>query len=230
MWHTCLLIITASCLAWGLLSAAYFVALSMNEVAKNILFYALLSTSIHCAGCVIDVIFDRDFDWKVERSKGRPIVLGTITMTEASILLAVLVAVICYIFTLGVVGLPACGGTYPLMKRWTYWPSLFLGFAASWGVPFTWVATTGQFKWGMILNVAIASCCTSYIYDAIYACQDKDDEKAGVKSTAVRLGEGIRPPSSVFGVTFFACLLRAGYLNGQRLPFYLMGDVAPFLW
>jgi len=31
------------------------------------------------------------------------------------------------------------------------------GFAASWGAPFAWVATTGQFDWGMILNVGIAS-------------------------------------------------------------------------
>jgi hypothetical protein len=78
-------------------------------------------------------------------------------------------------FTLGVIGLPACGGIYPLMKRWVYWPSLFLstsftgkvyypyltwlqGFASSWGVPFAWVAATGRFDWGMILTVAIASC------------------------------------------------------------------------
>ncbi|KAG1753886.1 UbiA prenyltransferase family [Suillus paluster] len=210
----------------------------MNEVVKNILFYALLSTLVHCAGCVINDMLDRDFDRKIERSKNRPIASGTVTRTEASVLLAVLVAAIFYMFstagttalTLGVVGLPACGGTYPLMKRWVYWPSLFLGFAASLGVPFTWVATTGQFNWSMILNLAIASCCWSCLYDIIYACQDKkEDENAGVKSMAVRLGEGIRPALSLFDLTFFACLLWAGYLNGQHLPFYVMGVLAPFL-
>ncbi|KAG1738531.1 UbiA prenyltransferase family [Suillus lakei] len=224
--------------AWGFLSAAYHVALPMSDVAKNTLFYALLGILIHSAGCVINDMLDRDLDRKVERSKGRPIASGAVTRTEASILLAVLVAAIFYMFstagstafTLGLVGLPACGGTYPLMKRWTYWPSLFLGFAASWAVPFTWVATTGQFNWGMILNVAIASCCWTCLYDTIYACQDmKDDEKAGVKSMAVRLGEGIRPALSLFDVTFFVCLLYAGYLNDQRLPFYVISVIAPFL-
>lgn len=57
----------------------------------------------------------------------------------------------------------------------------------------------------------------------------KDDEKAGVKSMAVRLGDGIRPALSVFDATFFACLLWAGYLNGQHLPFYVMSVIAPFL-
>jgi len=63
-------------------------------------------------------------------------------MPEASLLLAVLVGAIFYMFStggttaliLGVVGLPACGGTYPLMKRFMYWPSLYFGPAASWAV------------------------------------------------------------------------------------------------
>ncbi|KAJ8595123.1 UbiA prenyltransferase [Rhizopogon salebrosus TDB-379] len=224
--------------AWGFLAAAYHVALSMKEVVINILFYALLGTLIHSAGCVINDMLDRDFDRKVERSKGRPIASGAVTMAEASVLLTVLVAAIFYMFStagntalvLGVVGLPACGGTYPLMKRFMDWPSLYLGFAASWGVPFTWVATTGRFDWGMILNIAMASCCWTCIYDTIYACQDKkDDEKAGVKSMAVRLGEGLRPALSLFDVAFFGCLLRAGYLNGQHLPFYVLSAIVPFL-
>ncbi|KAG0702711.1 UbiA prenyltransferase family [Suillus ampliporus] len=227
---------------WGFLSAAYHVALPMDEVVKDFLFYVLLGTLVHSAGCVINDMLDRDFDRKVERSKGRPIASGAVSRLEASVLLAVLVAAIFYMFstagtaafTLGVVALPACGGTYPLMKRWMPWPSLFLGFACSWAVPFTWVATTGHFNWDMILTVAIASCCWTCLYDTIYACQDrKDDEMAGVKSMAVSLGESIRPALSLFDLTFFGCLSWAGYLNGQRLPFYMISVIAPFflcLW
>ncbi|KAG1794124.1 UbiA prenyltransferase family [Suillus plorans] len=213
--------------SWGLLAASYHVALPTNEVVTNTLFYALLGTLVHSAGCVIDDMLDREFDRKV-----------AVTIPEASALLIVLVAPIFYMFStagptallLGLVGLPACGGTYPLMKRWMYWPSLYLGFAVSWAIPFTWVAITGEFDWGMILNVGVASCCWTCIYDTIYACQDKkDDEKAGVKSMAVRLGDGIRPALSVFDAIFFACLLWAGYLNGQHLPFYVMSVIAPFL-
>ncbi|KAG2064888.1 UbiA prenyltransferase [Suillus decipiens] len=223
--------------AWGSLAASYHVALPMNEVVTNTMFYALLGTLVHSAGCVINDMLDRDFDRRVERSKGRPIASGAVTMTEASILLTVLFAVMFYMFStagptalaLGL-GHTTCGVTYPLMKRWMYWPSLYLGFAASWAVPFTWVAITGQFDWGMILDVAVASCCWTCLYDTIYACQDKkDDEKAGVKSMAVRLGDDIRLALSVFDVVFFACLLWAGYLNGQHLAFYVMSVIAPFL-
>jgi len=224
--------------AWGYLAAAYHVGLPMSEVFTSILFYALLGTLIHSAGCVINDMLDREFDRKVERSKSRPIASGAVTVPEASLLLAVLTGTIFYMFStagtkalaLGLVGLPACGGTYPLMKRVMYWPSLFLGFAASWAVPFTWVATTGEFDWFMILNIGIASCCWTCLYDTIYACQDKkDDEKAGVKSMAVRLGDGIRVALSLFDLAFFACLLWAGYLNNHHLPFYVLSVFAPFL-
>ena len=65
---------------------------------------------------------------------------------------------------------------------------------------------------------------------ADYIAQDKkDDDKARVKSMAVHLGENIRFVLSLFDVTFFVCLLWAGYLNGQQLPFYVMSVLAPFL-
>ena len=52
-------------LAWGYLAAAYHVALPMSEVLTSILFYALLGTLIHSAGCVINDMLDREFDRKV---------------------------------------------------------------------------------------------------------------------------------------------------------------------
>ncbi|KAG2153147.1 UbiA prenyltransferase family [Suillus clintonianus] len=223
---------------WTFLSAAYRLALPFSEVARTILFYALLGTLVHSSACVINDILDRDLDRKVERSKDRPIASGAVTTTEASVLLAVLVAVLFYMFstcgpkafTLGVVAFPSCIATYPLMKRWMNWPSLYLGFAASWAVPGTWITTIGHYNWGIVLNIAIASCCWNCIYDTIYACQDKkDDEKAGVKSMAVHLGKAIRPVLSLLDAIFLVCLLWAGYLNDQHLPFYVMSAIAPFL-
>jgi len=106
-------------LAWSFLSAAYHLVLPMEEVVKKILFYALLGTLMHCIGCVINDMLDRDFDRKVgtsqfspdchwfldavqceiERSKGRPIASGDVTRTEASALLAVIVAITLYMFS-----------------------------------------------------------------------------------------------------------------------------------
>lgn len=182
------------------MSAAYHLSLPVNEVVKATVFFALLGTLVHSAGCVINDMLDRDLDRKVERSQGRPIASAVVTRTEASVLLAVLVTAVFYLFSmcgtkafrLGVVALPVFITTYPLMKRWMNWPSLFLGFASSWAVPGTWVSTTDHYDWGIILNIAIASCCWNCIYDTIYACQDKkDDEKAGVRSMAIHLGKAI---------------------------------------
>jgi len=61
----------------------------------------------------------------------------------------------------------------------------------------------------------------------------KHDEKVGVKSMALSLGEGIRPALSLFDMACFACLSWAGYLNSQRPPFYVISVIAPFflcLW
>lgn len=223
---------------WASLSAAYRLALPVNEVIKTTLFFALLAILVHSAGCVINDMLDCDLDRKVERSRGRPIASGVVSRTKASMLLAVIVAALFYLFstcgtkafTLGVVAFSVCIATYPLMKRWMNWPSLFLGFASSWAVPGTWVAMTDHYNWGIILNIAIASSCWLCIYDTIYACQDiKDDEKAGVKSMPVHLGKAIRPVLTLFDATFFVCLLWAGYLNNQRLPFYMISVLTPFL-
>jgi hypothetical protein len=61
------------------------------------------------------------------------------------------------------------------------------------------------------------------------AQDERDDKKAGVKSMAVHLGKAIRPVLTIFDTIFFACLLWAGYLNDQHVPFYIMGVLAPFL-
>ncbi|KAG1824577.1 uncharacterized protein BJ212DRAFT_1523753 [Suillus subaureus] len=84
---------------WGSLAASYHVALPMNEVIMNTLFYALLGMLVHSAGCVINDMLDHNFDHKVEHLKGRPIASGAVTMTEASILLFMLIGAIFYMFS-----------------------------------------------------------------------------------------------------------------------------------
>ncbi|KAG1839916.1 hypothetical protein DFJ58DRAFT_733135 [Suillus subalutaceus] len=230
---------------WAFLSAAYRLALPVNEVVKNTLFFALLGILVHSAGCVLNDMLDRDLDRKVERSQGRPIASGVVTRTEASALLVVqLVAALFYLFStyyprlyrdvsvdeaLDELAFFVPRYDFPLHGK-VFHHILFQGFSSSWAVPGTWVATTDHYDWGIILNIAIAPCCWNCIYDTIYACQDKkDDEKAGVKSMAVDLGKAIRPVLTLFDTTFFVCLLWAGYLNDQGLPFYMMSALAPFL-
>ena len=58
-------------------------------------------------------------------------------------------------------------------------------------------------------------------YDTIYACQDrKDDIIVGVKSTAVMLGDFVRPFTAACAALFLATLYYAGQLNNQSPIFY----------
>lgn len=61
--------------------------------------------------------------------------------------IALVLALLCNRMTL----LLAFGGaflaaTYPLMKRHTYLPQVYLGMAFGWAVPMAWAGQTGQFR------------------------------------------------------------------------------------
>ena len=76
--------------------------------------------------------------------------------------------------------------TYPLMKRYTYWPQLFLGITFNFGLILGWTAVQETIEIVPILLYAGAIFWTLG-YDTIYGFQDiKDDEIIGVKSTSIK--------------------------------------------
>ena len=53
-----------------------------------------------------------------------------------------------------------------------------------------WAANEGSVDLGVLMPMYVAGVCWTMIYDTIYAHQDKkDDEKLGLKSTALTFGE-----------------------------------------
>ena len=114
--------------AWGLTLAYDF-----SSDLKNYYFYLLLFLSgailMRSAGCIINDIADRKFDKKVFRTKNRPIASGKISVAQGAIyssilcLIAFLVLINFNHFTiiLALCSMPLAF-TYPLMKRYTYWP------------------------------------------------------------------------------------------------------------
>ena len=92
------------------------------------------------AGCTINDMWDRNIDNAVERTRDRPITSGQISMFDALVFLGgqlgvgVLLqlqlnwlAVVLGISSMEIVV------TYPLMKRFTYYPQFVLGLAFNWG-------------------------------------------------------------------------------------------------
>jgi len=91
------------------------------------------------AGCTINDIWDKDYDRRVERTKSRPIASGKITIRQGIIWagiqlsLSFLIIIQLNLPTI-IIGsfslIPVI--IYPIMKRYTYWPQIFLGITLNW--------------------------------------------------------------------------------------------------
>jgi len=222
--------------------AAYAYEIKPKDLWESVLYYSVGSTIVHSAACVINDIFDRNFDALVERTKTRPIPSGAASVPGAVIfLLAQVFAAVKMLsytnalaFRVGLFGLFPIHTLYPLMKRWTNWPQGWLGFTMNWGLPVAWISITGTVDWKIIPALLLGTCSWTIVYDTIYACQDKkDDIHAGVKSTAILFGSYIRPILSLFAAHFVSSLAYAGYMNGQGPAFFVisvLGTALHFVW
>jgi 4-hydroxybenzoate polyprenyl transferase len=145
------------------------------------------------AGCIVNDITDRKFDKKVDRTKNRPIASGKVTINLA-ILYTLILCFIAFIvlinfnlltILLALASMPLAF-TYPLMKRLTYWPQLFLGITFNYGLILAWTSINNEISIIPILFYFGAIFWTLG-YDTIYGYQDiKDDEIIGVKSTSIK--------------------------------------------
>ena len=181
------------------------------------------------AGCTVNDILDRHIDAEVERTKGRPLPSGRIGLRGALLFLAMQsllgLAVLLQLNTrtieLGCASLILVA-LYPLMKRVTWWPQLFLGLTFNWGVLMGWTASSDRpFLPALVLYAAGVS--WTLAYDTIYAHQDKkDDTRIGVRSTARHFGTNAKPPIILFYVLFYGLAGSAGYLADVSPKLYAM--------
>ena len=162
------------------------------------------------AGCTWNDILDKDFDKLVERTRSRPIPAGQITVIKAIIWMVIQalcafmilltfnkISILIAISSLILVAI------YPLTKRFTWWPQLFLGLTFNWGILVGYAASKNQISLAALILYAAGVSWTLF-YDTIYAFQDlKDDVIAGVKSTARLFGESTKIWLSVFLLIFW---------------------------
>ena len=112
---------------------------------------------------------------------------------------------------------------YPLMKRITNWPQLFLGFTFNWGAILGWSAVSnGLIDWKIILPLYASGIFWTLIYDTMYAYQDyHHDKKLGLKSTTMIFKDNPKIWLSSFAVAMNSSFLLTGILSEQLYPFYL---------
>ncbi|KAJ7623850.1 UbiA prenyltransferase family-domain-containing protein [Mycena polygramma] len=228
--------------AWGIAMAAHSVNLPAHEVLAQTFMFAIRSTLLHSAACILNDICDIDFDRNVERTKNRPLVTGAVSVTGATILLSSFVLASIALLAMcspsvlfwGLPGIFPLHALYPLMKRWTWWPQAWLGLAMNWGLIVSWISVKGRINSETVGILFFGTVCWTIVYDTIYACQDrKDDAAAGIKSTALLFGGWVRPILYIFSGTFIGCLIYAGVRNQQGPPFFFVsvgGAVLFFAW
>ena len=178
--------------SWGL-TVAYDFSSDLNIYFFYLLLFFLGAVLMRSAGCIVNDILDRKFDKKVFRTKNRPITSGKISIklgifySGLLCFIAFLILINFNLFTI-VIALASMplAFSYPLMKRYTYWPQLFLGITFNYGLILGWTSINNVINLTPIIFYFGAIFWTLG-YDTIYGFQDiKDDEIIGLKSTSIK--------------------------------------------
>ena len=208
--------------AWGLTLAYDFSQNLINYFFYLILFF-LGAVLMRSAGCIVNDILDKEFDSKVYRTKDRPIASGKVSIKLAifySMTLCLLALLVLLNFNsltiIMAVGSMPLAFTYPLMKRFTYWPQLFLGITFNYGLILGWISITGKIDLVPILFY-LGAIFWTLGYDTIYGYQDiKDDEIIGLKSTSIKF----KNKPKYFLVTCYTSLLSLFVIGGYYMKFH----------
>ena len=218
--------------AWGL-TLAYDFSKDLGNYFFYLVLFFLGAVLMRSAGCIVNDILDKEYDKKVSRTKNRPIASGKISNKIAifyTIILCLSALLVLlnfnnYTIILDLGSMPLAF-TYPLMKRYTYWPQLFLGITFNYGLILGWTSINEEIDLIPILFYFGAIFWTLG-YDTIYGYQDiKDDEIIGLKSTSIKF----KSNPIVFLITcyliFYLITLSMGFLmNLNNLFFFSLAIV-----
>tara|TARA_Y100000816_G_scaffold158465_1_gene113162 strand:- start:1005 stop:1874 length:870 start_codon:yes stop_codon:yes gene_type:complete len=219
---------------WGL-TIAYDFSLPL----KNYFFFSFLFLSgsilMRSAGCIVNDIADRKIDSLVERTKNRPIASRKISVFNAAIYAAILCLIALLVLLnfnkltiyMALLSMPLAF-TYPLMKRFTYWPQLFLGITFNYGLVLAWISIQNEISIIPIIFYFGAIFWTLG-YDTIYGYQDiNDDEIIGVKSTSIKFKDNPKKFISFCYLMFLSSLI----VLGSKMNFnyyYFFSLIIPFI-
>ena len=213
--------------AWGL-TLAYNFSNNLNNYFFYLTLFFLGSVLMRSAGCIVNDILDKEFDKKVSRTKNRPIASGKISIKLGLIfvtilcLIALLVLLNFNTFTIVLaLGSMPLAFSYPLMKRFTYWPQFFLGITFNYGLILGWVSITNQIELLPII-LYIGAIFWTLGFDTIYGFQDiKDDEIIGVKSTSIMFKKNPKLFLIICYSIFIISLIIVGLFMKLNSMFYI---------
>lgn len=208
---------------WGVTMASYLPPFPV------LLLFTIGAFTMRAAGCIVNDWWDRDLDREVTRTASRPLASGEISTREAFALLLFLLAISAAVaLSLGWLVLKlsliwlVMVVIYPLMKRITWWPQLFLGLTFNAGALLGWVAVRGQIDPPAII-LYLGAVFWTLSYDTIYAHQDiEDDARIGIKSTARLFGRHSLLFIGIGYGVFLICLMFIGFLMKFHPVYFLL--------
>ena len=214
-----------------LLWPALIALLVSTEASINYSFVIIIiagSILVRSTGCVINDIFDMEFDKKVERTKDRPLASGQLSKREAYYIFLVLsvfsllfvsilerqTQLVCLFFAVCIV-------SYPLTKRFLKIPQIFLGLTFGSSIPIVFSMNEKLLDTSMWI-LYLANFFWIVAYDSFYAMSDyNDDKKLGVNSSITyweQKSQNYIVLFQSFSLLFFVFL---GFLNDLGLIWYL---------
>jgi len=219
---------------WGLTLVYDF-----NSNLFNYFFYSALFLSgsilMRSAGCIVNDIADKSFDQKVERTKNRPLASGKVSVKLASTYALILCGIAFLVLInfnkltilMALISMPLAF-TYPLMKRITYWPQLFLGITFNYGLVLAWISISGEISIIPIIFY-LGAIFWTLGYDTIYGFQDiRDDEIIGVKSTSIKFKNDPKKFLFISYCMFIISLFLIGILMNFKMYYFLFMIVPIF--
>ena len=214
--------------AWGL-TIGYNFTYGLNTYFTYLILFFLGSILMRSAGCIVNDILDRKFDKKVFRTKDRPIASGKVSVVIGLFYASILCLIALFVLLnfnqitifLALASMPFAF-TYPLMKRFTYWPQLFLGVTFNYGLILGWTSINESISF-VVLFFYFGAIFWTLGYDTIYGYQDiKDDEIIGLKSTSIKFKNNPYKFLKICYSFFLINLLIVGYLMKLNSFFYIL--------
>ena len=213
--------------AWGL-TLAYDFSNNIKIYFFYLILFFLGSVLMRSAGCIVNDILDRKFDKKVSRTKNRPIaskkvsiLLGLFYASTLCLLALIVLLNFNYFTIILALGSMPLAFTYPLMKRFTYWPQLFLGVTFNYGLILGWTSINNEINL-LPLVFYLGAIFWTLGYDTIYGFQDiKDDEIIGLKSTSIKFKT--KPYFFLFLCysVFFLSLIFIGFNSDMKQIYFI---------
>ena len=202
----------------------------------------------------LNMIADVRFDAANPRTRLRPLPQGHLTLPQAWV--SVAVAGVAFLAAAAAINpltralaplALAWIAAYPLTKRFTHWPHLWLGVSLAIAPVGGWLAVTGQWSepWWVLAAITVAVATWVAGFDIFYALPDEAfDRREGLRSAVVRLGEprailaakllhGITLPAlalfgsgMAFGMWFYAGLLAAAVILAYEHSLVRPGELS----